>query len=352
MSRVLFICKQGSGYSNQHGYLKNFSGLFNSARLVSEMLNAEGVSSVVEMAVDNNDIDRLITAHNPAYCIIEAYWVVPSKFEVLTRLHPDVKWIIRIHSELPFWSTEGIAMQWTLEYLDYPNVILAPNSEHLYKDIQTVLSTKYSSEVVLARTVFLPNYYPVSLYRDEKTPDASSDFEVGCFGAIRPLKNQLIQAVAAVEYANLRGYTLKFHMNTARIEGHGEPVIKNIRALFATGPHSLVEHTWLPHSEFLELVATLDMGLQVSFTESFNIVAADFVSKGVPIVASQEIEWVAKPFIAETTSTTSIIKAMYRAEVLGKRGTFLNKYLLQEFVAKSKQDWLDYVTDVGVVFNG
>ena len=336
MSTVLFICKSGAGYTSGYADPRKFSGLANSARLVSEMLENFAVSSVVEVATDNNDIDRLVTLHTPKWCVIEAYWVVPSKFEILTKLHPTVKWVIRIHSELPFWATEGVAMEWTYGYLKYPQVYLAPNSYSLYRDMRALL--EYD------RLVFLPNYYPVSLYKDAPAKSATDIWNVGCFGAIRPLKNQLIQAVAAIRYADIKDRTLHFHINSGRVEGGGEPVLKNIRNLFAnSNRHKLIEHNWIPHEDFVKLVSSLDLGMQVSFSESFNIVAADFVSQGIPVVTSKEIEWIASPFYADCTDTKSIVKAIYLAETLGRKGTFLNKYLLHSFSESAKGMWLSFI---------
>jgi hypothetical protein len=46
----------------------------------------------------------------------------------------------------------------------------------------------------------------------------------------------------------------------------------------------------------------MDIGLQLSFTESFNIVSADFVNHGVPIVVSDAIKWL--PFVLKTSTVT------------------------------------------------
>ena len=56
------------------------------------------------------------------------YWLV-SKFEVLQKLHPNVKWIVRLHSEIPFIANEGIAMDWIYEYQKYDNVFVSLNSK-------------------------------------------------------------------------------------------------------------------------------------------------------------------------------------------------------------------------------
>ena len=344
MTSVLFICKQGEDYRiESYGYFRKFSGLFNSARLVNEMLNANGITSAIEIARDNNDIDRLVTQHKPEYCIIEAYWVVPEKFKILTKLHPNIKWIIRIHSEVPFWSTEGVAMDWTLHYLDYPNVFLAPNAKRLDHDMRVALSVKYTKDFIDERVIFLPNYYPADDKGFTKLPTPKNEVQIGCFGAIRPLKNQLIQAIAAIEYADRHKQKLIFNINGNRLEGGGDPIIKNIRSLFAVSTkHQLVEHAWQPHANFLDVVAQMDLGMQVSFTESFNIVAADMVTVGIPIVTSPEIVWVSKVFHADPTSTDSIVRGLERARLLGKVGVKINQFLLGCSSARSEDIWVDY----------
>lgn len=349
MVKTLFICKQGEDYQQQNSgnyYHKKYSGLFNSANMIVNMLNNNYIESVIEVAIDNNCIDRLVTLHKPTHVFIEAYWVVPEKFEILQRLHPTVKWIIRIHSEVPFWATEGVAMEWTLKYLEYQNVYLAPNSKSLYRDIYTILSVKYTLEDKWHRVVLLPNYYNIGVQKPFTRIDRVTDeIHIGCFGAVRPLKNQLIQAIAAIRYANIKDKTLYFHINSSRVEGNGQPVLKNLQKLFKDSiRHKLVEHTWMPHSDFLNLISRMDMGMQVSFTESFNIVAADFVASGKPLVVSSEIDWVARKFYADPTSSIDIMKAMYRADALGSVGVYLNRFLLEEFSLRSENYWIDYLS--------
>jgi len=46
----------------------------------------------------------------------------------------------------------------------------------------------------------------------------------------------------------------------------------------------------MDHSDFISIVKSMDIGMQVSLSESFNIVAADFVSNGIPLVGSPDIE--------------------------------------------------------------
>ena len=72
----------------------------------------------------------------------------------------------------------------------------------------------------------------------------------------------------------------------------GEPCLKNLRALFGGHTiHELVEHGWMPHHEFMEAVGRCDVVLQVTHSETFNIVAADAVSLGVPTLGGFDIFW-------------------------------------------------------------
>lgn len=124
-SRVLFICKKGNVY-NHYGYPS--SGLRNSATFVVNMLRGNGIPAKFVEVADNNGIDREVAAYRPTHVIIEALWVVPSKFAVLQRLHPRVHWTVRINSEIPFLANEGSAMEWILGYLGNGGIDVAPNS--------------------------------------------------------------------------------------------------------------------------------------------------------------------------------------------------------------------------------
>ena len=135
---------------------------------------------------------------------------------------------------------------------------------------------------------------------------------IGCFGAIRPLKNQLIQAFAAIAWGNKYNKQICFHINSGRVEQGGESTLKNIRALFKNSPHTLIEHPWMDRNKFLMLVSSMDVGMQLSFTESFNIVAADFVSQHVPIVVSSTISWMNEYLQCSVDDVNNIVNALQK----------------------------------------
>lgn len=311
--KVQFILKHRESYWGKEETKKVSlsSGLFNSASFIVDALNGfTKVEAEICHVVDNNGIDKEVTRFKPDIAIIEAYWVVPEKFEILHKLHPNIQWVIRNHSEIPFAAQEGVIMDWTLKYLNYPNVHVSGNSHRSYRDMSILVDAVFPEQG--KEVVYLPNIYPKLHYNFHCVKKEDEYLDVACFGAIRPLKNHLMQAVASIEFAERLGKKLRFHVNGGRVEGAGsQEVLKNLRNLFEKLPEGeLVEHGWYPHEEFLEVLKKMDMGLQVSFSETFNIVGADMVHVGLPIVASKEVLWSPWLVQADPTDSEDIVSQM------------------------------------------
>lgn len=333
-SDVLFIVKNrelalvGTKYPQS-----NSSGVDNSVRLISAELNKRGVRSNVVQVLDNNYIDREVVKYRPRIVFIEALWVIPSKFEILTRIHPDVTWVIRLHSEIPFIANEGIAMMWIRQYQRYfPKVLISANSIVMVNDLISVIKKP---------VMYTPNYYPVNNKPTHRKKQRGV-INISCFGAIRPLKNHLTQAIAAMAFADQIDNELFFHINGTRIEQQGDPILKNLRHLFESSRHHLVEHKWLEHDEFVKSIQEqIDIGLQVSFTETFNIVAADHVVNNVPVVTSPQVKFVDRLFHGEPTSINSIVRALHRARIGSWFGIHKrNRKKLSKFSNEAIDHWV------------
>lgn len=346
MNKVLFILKRREDYNHvlHSSHLGLSTGLFNSASFMCDMLNKGGVHSKLVVVPDNNSIDREVNRFQPTHVIIEALWVVPQKFAILQKLHPNVKWIIRLHSELPFLAGEGMAMDWIADYMSFKNLYLGINAPRMMSEVETYVTAKYGKEKMKDKLIYLPNYYPQD-YKYKKLDKSKDIIHIGCFGAIRPLKNHMVQAIAAVKFAESIGKKLYFHINSGRIEMKGEPVTNNLRALFTElydKGHRLINHTWTPREQFLELCAQMDIGMQVSFSETFNIVGADLVSQGVPLVGSDEIPWMCHSFSAEATESEDIYNKLMRTYKYSFINTKLNQINLKLYTNKTRKIWIDY----------
>lgn len=329
--KVLFICKKNE-IPSFLTYTRRSSGLYNSTSFIVRSLCSAGIGAKLIEVHDNNDIDREVTAFRPDVVIIEALWVVPEKFPILSKLHPTVKWFVHLHSHMPFLALEGIAMDWILRYAAQ-GVGLIANSFPSYKALLSILSED--------ELVYLPNVYlsePRGSHRKNK--DA---IDVGCFGALRPLKNHLLQALAAIKFAKEKGRHLRFYVNGSRIETGGEPVLKNLRQLFEKQENAvLIEIPWHEPADFLDLLQTIDIGLQVSLTETFNVVTADYVTAGIPVVVSKEVSWVSNLCKAEDDDIDDIVRHMHRAW-RWKPLVWLNQWYLRCHSNNAQFQWWKFI---------
>ncbi len=302
------------------------TGLKTSAQFVVDMLLREGHRAKLVEAKDQNSVQSLVTQYQPARVVLEAIWITPQKMQDLVAANPTVKWTVRVHSCIPFLANEGMAISWLGAYSKI-GVQISFNSFQTARDYP-----------VVNPCVYLPNYYP--LRKPRKHTPYGHHLNVGCFGSIRPLKNQLIQALAAIIYGTGSGHELIFHMNGARIEQSGTNNLKNITALFAETGYKLKLHPWMPHEDFLELIAEMNICLQVSLTESFNIVSADAVSMGVPLVGSKAISWLPRRSQAPVDSAEGIAEAMARAD---STSVAMNHEALENYLTSSVSAWLEWL---------
>ena len=162
-TKILIVLKKRQDYDEEkHSHLGLSTGLYNSAMFIHDMFNEYNIKSKLVVVDDNNDIDREVSKYKPTYVIIEALWVVPHKFHILCRLHPQVKWIIRLHSQLPFIANEGMAMDWIADYTKFPNIIIAANSDRMLEEMRFYLQTRrgWTDNETEEKVIYLPNYYP------------------------------------------------------------------------------------------------------------------------------------------------------------------------------------------------
>jgi len=332
--KILFICKKrNSSYGCSYG-------LINSCAFVCNELRRHGVSARTITVIDNNCIDREVTLDNPTHVFIEALWVVPEKMELLINLHSKIKWFVRIHSKIPFLANEGVAFDWLKKYHEiskrHPKrLFLSANS----MDVVDTFKDCFDIDVIYHPNIYSPPEYTI----EDSKPIQQDDFiDIGCFGAIRPMKNQLYQAMAAISFANKIGKRVKFHINSDRTEQKGESVLKNIETCFENTKHILVKHNWMEHKTFIEIVREMDLGMQVSMSETFNIVAADFVSNNIPIVGSKDISWLNFLYKAEPTDIDNIVWKLYIA-YYGKYVNLqvLNTIGLESYNLRSTSAWLE-----------
>lgn len=328
---TLFILKSRQDYGNT----SHNNSLAISAGMIAQMLKLNGHPSAVAEAKDQNHVQALVTQFAATTVIIEAIWITPQKMQQLQADNPEVKWVVRVNSEVPFLAAEGNSISWIFAYLVH-GATVAFNSEVALHDFKTLFAdTLFPPGGQMA---YLPNYYkPQSVL---PPGGISTHIKVGCFGAVRQLKNQLLQAFAAVAYGRVKQRPVSFYMNDGKVEPGNEGIIPAVRSALSETGNELILNPWLGHKEFLTLVREMDICLQVSVSESFSGSSADAVSVGVPLVGSHAVRWLPGVSQVDANSMDAIVAGMLRA---GEGTVAANHQALQRYSLMSISIWSQFL---------
>lgn len=253
----------------------------------------------VRNAADINAKLTALTAAKtiPTHVVIEApSWISVADIRTMLFTFPATHFIVRTHSQIAFLQADKNAITAVRELIlleeGMPNFTVCANNTRL----ATFLRTTYTG-----KCLYLPNLYDFE--RTTSKPGVSHHhrvLRVGSFGALRPLKNHTTAGAAALMLAARRGTDLEFWISVGRDDA-SSAAKESLRNMFVGLPHAkLMEYSWNDWPMFRRIVANMDLNMQLSFTESFCLTAADSVAEGVPCVVSSAIEWAPSSWQADS----------------------------------------------------
>ena len=292
-------------------FYKNFAahagishiGLGVAALKNAEYLNARGYDATVVAAKHNIDVVEAIREHGFTHVIISAPWLSSLDVDSMVRHFKDVKFGIIAHSNIGFLQADPGALLLLRKYAliskEVPNLFIGGNS---------FIFANWFSEVYGTERLVLPNLYEVE-EREIFHNQCDEVIRIGSFGAIRPQKNVMTAAAAAMLLAEQTGRPVEFNVSTGREDGGGGVILNAIRQMMTQIPGiELVERHWSNWMEFKRTIRHMDILFQMSYTESFNMVTADGVSEGVPSVTSDAIVWVPDNWKAQADNVYSVVE--------------------------------------------
>ena len=260
----------------------------------SKVLAANGASVAVWPVTNNIDIVRQIIASKPDHLVIQAPWLSTRDVSAMVHAFPETQFAVVSHSNIGFLQADPNGIRLLREYGELVhgthNFHLAGNS------LRFVESWEHMFRVPM---LYLPNLY----YVDEVEKPAhrwnGGVLRIGIFGAVRPLKNFLTAAAAAISIGRWMQADLELWFSGGRTEGGGDVMWRAVNQL-CSGVHrvKLVQVPWESWPKFRDTVASMHLLLQPSYTESFNMVTADGIVQGVPSVVSGAIDWVPRSWTA------------------------------------------------------
>jgi len=299
---------------------KNFAAAQNVSHIglgVSATQNAKALRAagyIVEIWPINSfaDLQTLMNAEHQArtlahhvplsHLMISAPWIATANLASLAAQNPDLEIAVVSHSNIGFLQADPRAIELLRQGSELaqgcPNFHIAGNSQRF----QTWWQATYGTAMVL-----LPNMYPIGPARSRLMWQRGT-LRLGCFCAIRPYKNVLTAAAAALEVGQrLRVTDLEFWISGGRHEGGGQTIVAAIQQMYLNMPRAkVVERNWQSWPQFLTTVGSMDLLLQPSYTEGFNMVTADGIAQGVASVVSDAIFWAPRNWQAETDDACDI----------------------------------------------
>jgi hypothetical protein len=328
------------GYDCEYGYGKCHRGLGINALMTVRVLRKLGVRADLIAVKDVKDVAKELSKRMPTHAVYQALWIPADDMAGLCTSFQDTHHVVRCHSQIGFLQVEPNAIK-TLRDLLYLqelqlNLAVSANTHRL----RDFLVKVYKSKVL-----YLPNLYDIE--RVNRKRDESHGhrlLRVGSFGAHRLLKNHTTAAAAALMMAERRGSDLEFYVNAGRKENDkGDAIMQALEHMFDRVPWAkLVPAPWAEWSQFRQIVANMDLCMQVSFTETFNIVTADAVCEGVPSVVSDAIEWTPHTWHANVDNAENI--AQVGSHLLwDTHGAEEGLHHLERYQKCAAKDWLGYL---------
>lgn len=285
---------------------------YTTARVLQDL----GVDVTVFPVRHNVDIVNRIdeyneTHHHPlTHVVISAPWMSRHDLKSLIQHFKDIQFVVLSHSNVGFLQADASGVELLREYKrleeHYPNFRVGGNSRKFVNWFESAYGEK---------AICLPNLYPLDppfrplLKRRKWRGDRP--LNIGAFGAVRPYKNFMTAAAAALVIQRATGVPVRFHMSAGG-EGDGGMIAPAIEAMLEGTGVELIRHKWCYWTDFIRLIASMDLLIQPSYTESFNLITADGILMGVPSVVGPAISWAPDSWKADPDDAVDVAEVGLR----------------------------------------
>jgi glycosyltransferase involved in cell wall biosynthesis len=277
------------------------TGLEVAATTTVEELRRHGIRAEAIGVRHNIDLFYKLRDSEFTHVVICAPWITPLDLEAILKHFPKIQFAVQSHANVGALHGDYRGAGNFRNYIDltfsYPNLHVAGNSLRFVEWLDLVYD---------ADGLFLPNLYPAE-YR-EKEIHSGPGLDIGLFGAVRNEKNFVTAVAAALAIQKELDAPVTLHMSEGG-DTTSKNVLNTIRQLAEGVPgFDIWRHRWLPWDKFKNLVARMDLLLQPSYSESFNMITADGIAEGVPSVVSHAITWVPRNWKADSDDALDIAR--------------------------------------------
>jgi len=307
----------------------------------ARFLQMHGIDTHVFPVRHNVDIVNAIDKYNETHehrlthVVISAPWLTLFEVKALIKHFHDIQFVILSHSNVGFLQADPCGVELLRKYSE-----LSETHSNIHVGGNCTKFVEWFRAAYNENCIFLPNIYPAPEVKS-KVWDGESTIKIGAFGAIRPEKNFMTAAAGALAIHSKLKFPVEVHMSTG---GDGcksstlpaiEQMLKGVKGV------KLHRHHWQTWNHFIKLIESMDLLIQVSYTESFNMVTADGISVGVPSVVSPVIYWAPDSWKADPDDALDVAKVGIK--LLTHNQKYVGSNALKQHNEKSIKHWLAYL---------
>ena len=204
-----------------------------------------------------------------------------------------------IHSTISFLQVEKEAFENVQEYLQisHPRFFIANPCRYEVSGFRAYAK---------ANVVYLPNTYN-SEFKMRKRKRSRSPLKVALFCAYRPFKNIMTQITACSLLC--RKLPLELHL----LESKMNSVYHNTLLLLKNMDFPVILHPQCGNSEMHHILEQIDIGLQVSYSETFSYIIYEHMLHGSPTVSSTTVPFASK--VVDFNDAEKIATAIFELSV-------------------------------------
>lgn len=276
-------------------------GLGVSALNNAKVLRKHGIKASVWPITSLDDLKTRLRTSDVTDVVLSAPWIPAVDLTALIQEYSDTEFFVNCHSNIGFLQADTKGIKHLRDYIDLEqgnlNFRVAGNSAKF---------NLWLREAYQCVSSYLPNmYYLDHSHRVREHYYDGGVLRIGAFGAIRPQKNVMTAAGAAIVLANEIKADVELWISVGRSVHNG--LVDAVHHMIDGVPGiTLREMTWSSWPQFRDVVRKMHLLIQVSYTESFNMVTADGIAEGIPSVTSAAIDWVPKNWHAHFDDATEI----------------------------------------------
>jgi glycosyltransferase involved in cell wall biosynthesis len=300
-------------------------GLGVNSQLTASALRQNGIDALAAAITGGEELRRLLELYTTAQIVVvEGFWISPDELAAIAADYPRVQFLARCHSQIAFLQIEPGSLCRIRDVLTHSqrlaNLRLSGNSRRFTE----FASEAWAGDPSGGQVVYLPNLYPTPAFTPEaKPPIGDRPLKLASFGALRLQKHHTVAAAAAAIVARRLG-PVQFFINRGRSDPGRESIFDAIAYTLKGVPQiELKPVDWLHAAEFRRLTAAMDLCLQMSSSETFNLVTADAAASGVPSVVGEALDWTPADWHAPIDDPRRVAEAALRVladPTAGQRG--------------------------------